>query len=343
MKAITFAIPCYNSAEYMDKCIESLLSFSSSYLNDIEIIIVNDGSTDSTAEKADAWQEKLPGVVRAIHQENGGHGQAVNAGLKAAKGLYFKVVDSDDWLDSAAMEKVMAYIFSQVNESAPTDLIIANYIYDKVHEHTKTTMRYRNVFPVEKQFTWQDVGHFAPQQFLLMHSVIYRTELLRSIGLELPKHTFYVDNIFVYVPLPHVKTIYYLNVDMYHYFIGREDQSVHESVMLGRIDQQLRITRIMIDAVKLPDDAPVKPLCRYMEGYLSMMMCICSIFLRMTNTKQAEVEREAIWAYLKHHNPNIYKHIRRNVLNMSTNIPSEFGRKMGIAGYRMAQKIFNFN
>lgn len=345
MKSITFAIPCYNSAAYMDKCIESILSCGGDKgVDDIEIIIVDDGSVkDDTAEKADRWEQLHPGVIKAVHQENGGHGQAVNTGLTNASGLYFKVVDSDDWLDRRAMEDVMAYVRSQVGRSAPTDLVIANYVYEKVHENMRTIMHYRNVFPEGREFGWSEVGRFNPSQYLLMHSVIYRTELLRGMGLQLPKHTFYVDNIFVYVPLPHVKTIYYLDVDMYRYFIGRDDQSVNESVMMSRIDQQLRVTRIMIDAVQLPGDVPEKRLERYMENYLSMMMCICSIFLRMINTVDAEDERDAIWRYLKENNSNVYRRVRHSVLNMGTNLPTNLGRKIGITGYHVAQRIFKFN
>ena len=204
-------------------------------------------------------------------------------------------------------------------------------------------MHYRNVFPEGREFTWAEVGHFGPSQYLLMHSVIYRTDMLRGMGLQLPKHTFYVDNIFVYVPLPQVKTIYYLDVDMYRYFIGREDQSVNESVMMSRIDQQLRVTRIMIDAVALPSGVAEKRLERYMENYLSMMMCICSIFLRMIGTDEAEDEREAIWTYLKEHNPDVYRRVRRSVLNMGTNLPTKAGRAIGITGYHVAQRIFKFN
>ena len=82
---------------------------------------------------------------------------------------------------------------------------------------------------------------------------------------------------------------------------------------------------------------------RYMENYLSMMMCICSIFLRMIGTDEAEDKREGIWDYLKEKNPDVYRRIRRSVLNMGTNLPTELGRKIGITGYRMAQKIFKFN
>ncbi|MEG0417233.1 glycosyltransferase family 2 protein [Gordonibacter sp.] len=340
MKTISFAVPCYNSADYMDKCIESILKCG----DDIEIIIVDDGSTkDDTPAKADVWAAAHPDIIRAVHQENGGHGQAVNTGLAHATGRYFKVVDSDDWLDELAMHEIMGYLRTQVVREAATDLVIGNYVYEKVHENTRTVMHYRNVFPEGREFDWSEVGSFGQSQYLLMHSVIYRTELLRDMGLELPKHTFYVDNIFVYVPLPKVQSIYYRDVDMYRYFIGREDQSVNESVMIGRIDQQLRVTRLMIDAVRLPDGVPEKRLERYMENYLSMMMCICSIFLRMTDTDDAEDEREAVWEYLKAHNPDVYRRIRRGVLNASTNLPTELGRRIGITGYRMAQRIFKFN
>lgn len=340
MKTITFAVPCYNSAAYMDVCIESILKCG----DDIEIIIVDDGSTkDDTAAKADAWQERVPDIIRAVHQENGGHGQAVNTGLSHATGRYFKVVDSDDWLDAPAMREIMDYLRLQGEREVQTDLVIGNYVYEKVHEDSRTVMHYRNVFPEGHEFGWNEVGHFLQSQYLLMHSVIYRTQLLRDIGLVLPQHTFYVDNIFVYVPLPHVKTLYYRDVDMYRYYIGREDQSVNESVMMGRIDQQLRVTRLMIDAVRLPDGVPEKRLEHYMENYLSMMMCICSIFLRMIDTDEAEDKREAIWDYLKQNNPDVYRRIRRSALNMGTNLPTQLGRRIGITGYRMAQRIFKFN
>lgn len=339
MKTISFAVPCYNSAAYMDKCIETLLACG----DDVEILIVNDGSfKDNTAEIADAWEQRHPGIIKAIHKENGGHGSAVNAGLKNATGRYFKVVDSDDWLDADAMAEVMQYLRLQMELKDPTDMVIANYVYEKVHEGTRTVMRYKNVFPERKEFGWDEVGRFNQSQYLLMHSVIYRTELLHEIGLELPHHCFYVDNIFVYEPLPHVESMYYLDVDMYRYFIGREDQSVNEKVMMGRIDQQLRVTRTMIDAVDVMGIED-KRLRQYMENYLSMMMCICTVFLRMRNTPEDEEKREAIWRYLQEADVELYKRIRHSLLSLGTNIPTELGRRIGLGGYRVAQKIFKFN
>lgn len=339
MKTVSFVVPCYNSAAYMSKCIDSLLACGS----DIEIIIVNDGSTkDNTSKIAHEYEAQYPSIVRVIDQANAGHGGAVNAGVACACGLYVKVVDSDDWLDAEAMQALMAYMRSQVDMSTPTDLLIANYIYDKVEENTCLRMHYTNVFPQMREFTWEEIGHFRPSQYLLMHSVFYRTSILHENKLELPKHCFYVDNIFVYVPLPFVKTIRYFNADVYHYYIGREDQSVNEQIMLSRIDQQIRITKHMIDALDLQTVAPQK-LADYMYSYLSMMMCICSIFLRMEQTPENEEKRDEIWRYLKSTRPQMYAKIRANVLNLGTNLPSPLGRALGLLGYRVAQKIFKFN
>lgn len=349
MKTISFAVPCYNSAEYMENCVDSLLPCG----DDIEIILVDDGSTkDDTPQICDRLEAEHPGIVRAVHQENAGHGGAVNAGLAAAEGLYFKVVDSDDWMDKDAMDVIMPYLRAQKSalehresigsDGKATDLIISNYVYEKIHEGTSTSMGYTNVFPVDREFGWEEAGHFHSSQYLLMHSVIYRTAVLREAGLKLPEHCFYVDNIFVYVPLPHVQTIRYFDVDAYRYFIGREDQSVNESVMLSRIDQQLRVTKTMIDAVDLDKVAEIR-LRKYMRNYLSMMMCICSIFLRMEPTPENEAKRDEIWAYLKAKDEKLYHRLRRTLLNSGVNIPTPAGRQFGLTAYHLAQKIFKFN
>lgn len=339
MKTITFAVPCYNSAAYMDHCVESILTCGS----DIEILLVDDGSTkDDTAAIADRWQEQYPDIIRAIHQPNKGHGGAVNTGLENATGFYFKVVDSDDWLDEAAMRPLMEYLRSQVDAPVPCDMVVANYVYEKVDEDVQKVMGYTNVFPEGYEFGWDEVGTFLPSQYLLMHSVYYRTDMLKKMGLKLPEHTFYVDNIFVYEPLVYVRTMRYFDVDAYRYFIGREDQSVNEKVMMGRMDQQLRVTRQMIDNVD-PQAVRNRHLRHYLRNYLSMMMCICSVFLRMRGGAQDEADLQDIWDYLKEKNPSLYRRVRTNVLNIGTNLPTSLGGKIGLKGYHIAQKIFKFN
>ena len=337
MKLLSIAIPCYNSQDYMRHAIETLLAGG----EDVEILVVNDGSKDKTADIAAEYQQKYPTIVRAINKENGGHGDAVMTGLKNATGLYFKVVDSDDWVDEACLKRVLAQLRAFTEQKEEIDMLICNYVYDKVGVKHKHVMQYRHAVPQNRVFDWNET-RFKIGEYLLMHSVIYRTALLKEIGLKLPHHCFYVDNIFVYVPLAHVKTMVYFDVDTYRYFIGREDQSVNEKVMLSRIDQQLRITKEMIDAVDL-DAIENKKLQHYLYNYLSMMLCICSVFLRMEDTPENEEKRKGLWVYLREANPRSYRQLRKTFLNLSTNLPTVLGRWVALHGYRIAQRMFKFN
>ena len=340
-KLITFAVPCYNSAAYMDHCVQTLLQGG----DDIEIILVDDGSTkDDTPAICDRYAEQYPDIVRAIHQPNGGNGEGVNQGIRNARGIYYKVVDSDDWVDVDALKKVLDKLRQFVRDGKLVDMMIANYVYEHVEDNTQKVMRYRNVFPVNRVFGWEHISRFRPSQYLLMHSVIYRTQLLRDCDLELPKHTFYVDNIFVYQPLPYVKNMYYMDVDLYRYFIGRSDQSVNEKVMITRVDQQLRVTYHMIkshDLRKVKADIP--KLGRYMFNYLSMMMAISSIFLTMDGTPEALGKKTQLWEYLRTVDSGIYHRMKYAAVSTFTNFPGYQGRKLSVKLYRLARKIYKFN
>ena len=340
-KLITFAVPCYNSASYMEHCVETLLQGGS----DIEIILVDDGSTkDDTPALCDRYQEQFPDIVRAIHQENGGHGEGVNQGLRNARGVYYKVVDSDDWVDVPALKQVLDKLRQFTRDGKPVDMLVSNYVYEHVEDNTQRVMHYRNVFPQGRVFGWDQIGRFRPSQYLLMHSVIYRTELLRRCGLALPKHTFYVDNIFVYQPLPWVKNIYYLDVDLYRYFIGRADQSVNEKVMVGRVDQQVRVTYQMIGAHDLREvTQKSKKLGQYMFNYLAMMMAISSIFLTIDGRPESLGKKTQLWEYLRTVDAGIYHKMKYRAVSAVTNFPGYQGRRLSVGLYRLARKIYKFN
>lgn len=338
MKLLTAAVPCYNSAEYMSHAIESLLSGG----EDLEILIINDGSKDHTASIADDYAKRYPTIIKAIHQENGGHGEAVNMGLRNATGLYFKVVDSDDWVDEAALKSVLLVLREMVENTVHLDMLVANYVYEKVSLNKQKVISYQGAMPEGRIFTWCEVGRFKNSQNILMHSVIYRTKLLKKCGLELPKHTFYVDNIFVYQPLPYVESLYYINVDLYRYFIGREDQSVNESVMIGRIDQQLRVNKIMIDSHDLTK-IKCKKLRNYMVKYLVMMMTVSTVFLVKEGSEESLRKKTELWDYLKHKNKRLYRAVSTYFLGMSMQMKSRAGRKIIIIGYHISRKIYGFS
>lgn len=337
MKLLSFAVPCYNSEAYMEKCIESLLPGG----KDVEILIVDDGSSDRTSEIADAYAERYPGIIRAIHQPNGGHGAAVNTGLKNAAGIYFKVVDSDDWLDRDSYLRVLKRLRTLIKLNTLPDMFLANYVYEKEGSKHKKVMRQKG-FPKEKMFGWDDVGHLAKGHYILMHSVIYRTQMLHDCGLQLPEHTFYVDNIYVYKPLPYVNNMYYMDVDLYGYYIGREDQSVNEQTMIRRIDQQIRVNKIMFADVNLLA-VKDKKCRRYMFNYLEIVTTITVTLAILSGTKENLNKRDELWAYMKQTDRQLYNKLHHSVISRYMNLPGRTGRFLGKVAYRISRKVYGFN
>lgn len=340
MKLLTIAIPSYNSEAYLANCVESLLPGG----EEVEILIINDGSKDNTARIADEYAAKYPGIIKAIHQENSGHGGAVNTGINNATGLYFKVVDSDDWVDKSAYMKILKQLRKSSKAASPTDLFISNYVYEKQGVENKTVMQYRNYMPADRTFNWNDMKTMPIGKYILMHSVIYRTELLRLSGLKLPKHTFYVDNIYIFQPLPFVKSIEYVDADFYRYFIGRDDQSVNEKVMISRLDQQYRVTYLMIDYFKnIRKSINNVKLIKYMYSYLTIIVTVSSILsIKSATDKHMQMKKE-LWDYLKNTDFEMYKKIRYSFLGMGMNIPGKIGRSIAIWGYGISQRMYGFN
>lgn len=338
MKILTVAIPCYNSAEYMSRAIESVLPAG----DEVEIIVVDDGSSDNTKGVGEKYAEKYPGIVRVISKENGGHGSAVNTGLKNATGLYYKVLDSDDWFDRSSLLRVLDLLRDMIQDKVQLDMLISNYVYEKPSIGKRRVINYRSAMPSGELFTWSELGRFSVSQNILMHSVIYRTEMLRECKLELPEHTFYVDNIFVYQPLPSVKKMYYLDVDLYRYYIGREDQSVNEAIMIKRIDQQIKVNKIMMDSHDLTT-IENKKLRKYMVKYLTMITTVSSALLVKDGTKESLAKRKELWTYFKTKHPKTYHMVNKTMLGRPMQMKSMLGRRIIIMGYTLSQKMIGFS
>ena len=312
MKYISFAIPCYNSQDYMAHAIESILPGG----EDVEIIIVNDGSKDRTSEIAHDYMEKYPTIVKVVDKENGGHGDAVNSGLMHATGKYFKVVDSDDWVNKEAYVQILKTLYELLRGPQTVDLLISNFVYEKQGATRKKIMQYRKCLPKDK--------------------------LLHECNLELPKHTFYVDNLFAFEPLPYVKNLYYLDVNFYRYFIGRDDQSVNEKVMIKRIDQQIRVNKLMVDAY-INCKSTNKQLKAYMFSYLDIITTISSIMLIRANTEESLQKKKELLEYIRTENKQVYRKLRHSLFGRVMNLPGRSGRKMSVAAYKISQKFYGFN
>ncbi|WP_062387298.1 glycosyltransferase family 2 protein [Demequina iriomotensis] len=337
MPLLTAVVPSYNSADYMERCVDSLLVGGA----DVEILIVNDGSRDATGAIADMYEARYPGRVRAIHKPNGGHGSTINVGLAEARGRYFKVVDSDDWVDADALVELLATL-GRLEAEDGVDMVVSNFVYEKEGRARTSAVRYRRVLPQGRVFGWDQVGRMRKTQYLLMHSLVYRTQLLRDMGLELPEHTFYVDNIVAYMPLPYVQRLYYLDVDLYRYYIGREGQSVAEQVMISRLDQQLRVNTMMMEHVAR-EVSPGHPAYRYMTHYLEIVCAVSSTLLLRSGTRDALLTKEALWRGIREEDELLHRRLRRGALGQIMHLPGRGGRRVTLAAYRAAQWRVGFN
>ncbi|WP_448631373.1 glycosyltransferase family 2 protein [Cellulomonas soli] len=335
---LTVIVPAYNSQDYLHRCLDTLVGAGAR----LEVIVVDDGSTDGTAALADRYAQRHPGVVRVVSKPNGGHGSAINTGLEHARGRYVKIVDSDDWVDRAALEQVLRTLARFVADGTDVDLLVSNFVYEKDGKRTKVAVRYANALPRGQVTTWARTRKFRKGQYLLMHALIYRADVLRASGLRLPEHTFYVDNLYAFVPLAHVRTLYYLDVDLYRYFIGRDDQSVHEAVMLRRLDQQLRVNRLMLEHLQ-DVDVTDERLHRYLVHYAEIICAVSSILLVRSGTADALRERDRLWADLREQDPWLYRKVRRGGAVQVTNLPGRVGRGVSVATYRVAQRVVGFS
>ncbi len=333
MKYISFLVPCYNSQDYMEKCIESLLIGK----DDVEIIIVDDGSKDNTGKIADRYAKKYPKTIKVIHQENGGHGEGINTGLKVATGKYFKVLDSDDWVDEKAYKTLLKKI-----KKIDSDLIVMNYVYTYTDGRKNQVINFSNVFKNDQEMTWDETKKFKTTQYLSLHSLMYKKSVLDKTNIKLPKHCFYEDNLFIYLPLKNTKTVYYLDLDFYQYYIGRADQSVNEEMLIKRSSHQVLVTKLACNAYDL-DTIKNKKLRKIMYRECVFLMSVGILFSRLMMSDEGEKQFKDLWASVKKENPKLYKKMRHFTLASLASLPGKFGRAVCVNVYKFAHHLVKFN
>lgn len=339
MKIISFVIPSYNSEAYLHQAVDSLLVAS----QDIEIIIVNDGSKDHTIDIAKAYEKKHPSIIKIIDQHNGGHGSTINAGLKIASGLFFKVIDSDDWVDQECLITFINTLKKHMEERVMVDLYITNFMYEHASDNTQFERDYSSNFPANVVFNWDELRKkFKNSKTLLMHALTYRTSLLREIKLELPRHTFYVDNLVSYLPLPFVKRIYYMNIPLYRYFIGRADQSITLKNITNRYQQQILVQKIMMHAYSFDNlERLPRGLRDYMKHSVSAIMMITQMFTVAQDSKERRVDLKELWLEVKRNDVRLYRFLKYRSMNvLVTFLPWRIKRFVMVKGYMyLAKKI----
>ena len=239
MKLLSIVIPTYNTEHYLARCLDSLLT--EEVLKELEVIVVNDGSKDGSLAIAKRYAKRYPRTVTVIDRENGGHGSTINAGLKAAKGRYFRVLDSDDWFDTCNFVK-----YFRALRQCREDVGITPYTQEYAYNGQRVDYPYA-YFKHNRVYQMDELEYDESMVYFTMASSTYRTELLRESGLVLFEKCFYVDMMFNMVPIPYVKTVRFLNYYVYRYFMGSPTQSMSQQNLLRNLPNHERVLNFLID------------------------------------------------------------------------------------------------
>lgn len=222
------------------------------------------------------------------------------------------------------------------------DLVVTNYYY--VHSDGKgdRSINYSNVLPEKRIFTWSETKPFLLHQMLTIHSCTFRTEVMRKCTEPLPKHVFYEDNLMVCRTLPNVKRMYYMNADLYRYWIGRPDQSVQQNVMSKRYHHQILVTERCFTSFRIDDIADPR-LRQYMKHELFIMFGISILFTRLNKTAETDAALDKMWETCIAFDPKWGKHFRKYTPLRFICMPGKFGQDFSGMIYTIANKIVRFN
>lgn len=304
---LSIILPTYNTEAYLNRCVDSLIDPRIN--GKVEIIIVNDDSKDNSLTIARQYEAKYSFVV-VIDKENGGHGSTINAGAKVAQGKYFRVLDSDDWFNT---ETLVEYIFKleMINTDAVVTWLYLEHLYKN---HTEK----QALFGIEKTIDYGKIYTFDNFDFngryIQMAQVAYKTDIIKRAK-PLQHNTFYVDNEFLLYPMLYVETFMFLDLYIYHYFIGRPNQSMNLDILRRNIDHIRRVALTTVGFLEQHSDLPSKKQ-QYMYGIVSHLICSYYSYLL------ARFHKNRKWAYkllksydkeLKEYNIKFYQDIQSNV------------------------------
>lgn len=223
-KVLTIVVPTYNAEKYLRDnldsfCIPALFS-------DLEVLVINDGSTDRSAVIAEEYANRYPGTYKLISQKNGGHGSGINTGILNAAGKYFKVVDADDWIEKEPFMRLVETL-----KNSDSDIVASGFywVFDEGQEDKAEFARKAEMeipfagVDYQKEYIFDDI---ADQIYIKMHHMTIKTAILREHKIKIDEHCYYVDAEYITYPIPYVETIRFVDEFVYMYRLGRPGQSV---------------------------------------------------------------------------------------------------------------------
>lgn len=235
-KILSIIIPSYNMEKYLDKCLDSLLIHS---LDNIEILVVNDGSKDRTLEIARDYEGKYPNSIHVIDKPNGNYGSCINRGLKEATGKYIKILDADDSFDTINFE-----LFVKFLQNSDADLILSNF-YQVDPDGVKIKDKNYHLSP-GTQLTMHEVEKALIETDAHMHAFTYHRNIFSRFKYEQTEGISYTDTEWIFLPLHYVCTVDFFDKPVYRYLVGRDGQTMEAAAFLRNIHNLIKIAKRLI-------------------------------------------------------------------------------------------------
>lgn len=328
-KILTISIAAYNSEKYLRKCLDSFVCCKE--IEKLEVLVINDGSTDTTRQIAGEYQSSYPESITVINKENGGHGSTINTSIKLATGKYFKLVDADDWVYSEGLDKLVRFL-----EGATADLVLNPYI--KVNPGGEITqfiscVKQFNTVEYCKEY---EIGEIENAIDLDMHASTFRTDILRQDRKLISEHCFYVDNEYILYPIPYVKRVVFQDYVVYRYLFGRPDQSANKQSMIDRRNQYLHVLKKLIQFYYSHKNGTGLDLIY--NNISNMIRTHYSTYFRMKNVSTGKKELVQFDKYLKKY--DLYSYVVTQYKGKTT-IFLRFMRKTKFRGYEFVMTVLH--
>lgn len=295
MKILTICIPCNKQTETITKTIDSCLIKE----DEIEILIVNHHANNFVVEECQYYITKYPDTVRMITSEL--------SPVLEAKGLYFKMLPAKDIIDQSALVKVLETLESLLRIQANLDVLVCDYEY-KTNKKKKDCIDYHLALPTDKVFEWHQIKYFATFQCFTMESVIFKTNILKTLNASCYLDTMYHSPMFPLLPIVKVKAMLYLDVSMHIV-----DTRISELMYLNTVDECIANTKAMIDSIDI-QDLKSRKMKHYVCRHINILLVRCIISLLKRGQIDDYAKRDELWEYLQIHNYALYKHCKNTIV-----------------------------
>lgn len=319
-KLLSVVIPTYNMEAYLRRCLDSVTRDDVS--SSLELIVVNDGSTDGSLAIMQEYKKRRPDIVNIINKPNGHYGSCVNAALKIATGKYFRILDADDWFDTETLVELLEKL-----KHITSDAIVVPY---RKHYKTRSRVFFAKGLEFEKEYDIGEEHIWKSQRFdyFLMHSMIYKLSILQKCHLTMTEGICFTDGEYLIYPANHVNSIVFLKNVLYNYDLAREGQSMDTKAALKNSrDMKIVITKM------IPHFNQFNSFATFVTTNLLVLYYYRMLFLCVSDSELKEIDN-----LLKKCRPIFFKNLNRALLGAP-----RLWRLLGIhfLFYEKLKRLFN--